>query len=479
MRKLIIVLLLILSSFTVLAEEISVKHEAITEKVYPGETAKFRVIITNNQGRDDTFTISKDPLGYAPFSPYFKDVMISPGILVIGSKDDGETLVDVSLLDNIEPGRNYKTTLKIKSRTTDKKVDYPLTINVLAPENPIKVELNFPGTVMPGKEYSYKLKLKNSANMILAPVNTYVTTNFFSNDFLGNRLYPYQEMYVSEAGSEDIKFKLKPDEKPGSYSVTTSIYKGEKLIGKLTKTFEVVSNPDIEEKISTSSEFLVRTIKVTKTNKGNIISTERYELPISKFQRTLTKFDPNPIMGESKVEWVFDILPGETRTITITTNYKPLFYGTIALVLIIIMVVWRVKRSIGITKSVVKIRGRKGEIIGMKILLHIKNRTRFKITDIRVMDLMPNVLKMSHEFGTLKPSQMQHGEKSTRLIWNIDSLEAGEERLVSYGVESTLQVFGTLILPPASFRFKKHGSMIEKKSRRLIVYSKSPKKEES
>lgn len=475
MRKLIVVMLVILFSLTVYAEEITVKHEALTDKVYPGETGKFRVIITNNQDKDDTFTVNKDPLGYAPFSPYFKDIMVDPSILNIGAKDSGETIVEVEVLDKIEPGRNYKTTLKIKSRISGKKWDYPLTINVQAPENPVKVDLNFPEAVMPGTVYSYKLKLTNTANMILAPVNTYLTTDFFTNDFPGKRLYAYQEMYLTQDGNEEIKFKLNPDVKPGKYSASASVYKGDKLIGKLTKMFDVVNNPEVDEKIATESGFLVRTIRVSKINKGNVVATERYEFPISGFQRLMTSFDPEPIVGQQKVEWVLDIPPGETRTITIRTDYKPLFYLIIALLLILIMVVWKIKRSIGIKKTVVKVRGRKGEMLGMKILLHVRNKTGNKITDIKVIDILPNLLKLSNEFGTLKPSQTQKGEKSGRLIWNIDSLEGGEERLLSYGVEHSLQLFGTIILPPALLRFKKGRQIISKKSRRGVVYSEGPK----
>ncbi|MFH1331731.1 MAG: hypothetical protein ABIH63_00395 [archaeon] len=477
MRKLILVTLIMLSSFIVCAEDIVVTHQALTEKVYPGETAKFRLMITNTQ-RDDTFVISKDPLGYAPFSPYFRDVLINPDILVIAAHDTGEAIVEVNLLDDIEPGRNYKTIIRIKSRTTDERIEYPIAITVLPPENPIKVELDFPEAVMPGKEYTYKLKLKNTANMILAPINTYVTTNFFDQDFTNKRLYPHQEMYMTDEGKEDIKFKLKPDEKPGKYSVSISVYKSEKLMGKLTKMFDVVGNPDIEEKIATESEFLIRTIKVSKTNKGNVIATERYEFPISRFQRTLTKFDPEPIVGESKVEWMVDIPPGETRTITITTDYRPFVYSIIVLMIILIIVVWKIKRSIGISKHVIKVRGKGGEILGMKILLHVKNRTGNKITDIKVIDILPSVLKTAQEFGTLKPNQIQKGERSSRLIWNIESLEGGEERLLSYKVEPSLQIFGTVILPPAMMRFRKGKTVMDKKSNSLVVYAEYKREED-
>lgn len=476
MRKLILAMLLILSSVIVYAaDDIIVKHVALTDRVYPGETAKFRLLITND-GKSDTFTISKDPLGYAPFSPYFKDITIDPSILTIATHETQEAVVEVGLLDNIEPGRNYKTIIKIQARTTDRKIDYPLAINVMPPENPVQVELNFPDVVMPGKEYTFKLKLKNTANMIMAPISTYVTTNFFTKDFPGNKLYPYQELSLTEDGKEDIPFKLQPEEKPVIKSpVTVTVYKGDKLIGRITKSFDVSSNPDVEEKVATESAFLVRTIRVSKTNKGNSPTQERYEFPISKFERTITKFDPEPIVGENKVEWVFDLPPQETRTITITTNYKPLFYGVIALILIIIMVVWRIKRSITISKHAVKVRGKKGEIVGIKILLHVKNRTGSKITDIRIIDILPNVLRMSQEFGTLKPSQMQKGEKSSRLIWNIESLEGGEERLISYKVEPNLQLFGTMMLPAALLRFKKGNNVINKKSGRTVIYSEGPR----
>lgn len=470
MRFFTIAMFVILASLTVCALDVTVKYDPLTDKVYPGETAKFRVTVTNN-GRDDTFTLEKDPLGYSPFSPYFKDITINPNILIIGSKNSAEAVVEAELMDNIEPGRNYKTVLKIRSRTTGEKVDHPLTVSVLAPENPVNVDLSFPDTVMPGKEYSYKIKLRNTANLIFNPVNIYVTTNFFNKDFSNKKLYPYQELFVNDGNSEDIKFKLDPDEKAGKYPVSVSLYKGEKLVGKYTKTFEVTPNPDTEEKVSTDSRFLVRVVTVSETNKGNVVSTERYELPISRFEKFFTKFEPQPIVGETKVEWVVDVPQGETRTLTITTDYHPLFYSAIALFLVLVLVVWKAKRRISITKRVVKVKGKKGEMVALKILLHIKNNTGSKITDVRVLDVLPNVLRMSHEFGTLKPLQVQKGEKTSRIIWNIDNLEGGEERLVSYKVEPSLQLLGSLIIPRAFLKFKKSGSSKEKKSGRVVVHS--------
>lgn len=475
MKKWILLLIVILlSSLSVYAADIEVTHKLLSEEVDVGGEIIFDLTILNNQDKDDFFKISIDPTQlYKKTSPF---QLVVPEIISIDipAHQRRSERFRVKIKDSAIPDDFYTLKFIVRSKTDeDIRVDYPIAIYVKSPEDLIRITTDMPDSIVPGRENVFKVKFRNMANVLIESAELYVDSELFSKSYI-EKIYaiPYEI-------EKTLSFKPEPSTKPGNYKLEVRAYKDKVLRGKLTKIFEVIANPDIVQKTETSESFLVRTVKVTKTNIGNVAMDDTYEFPITNFQKWMTSFDKEPQKETpGKAEWLFTINPTESYVITITTDYRPLFFTIIGIFIATALVIYYVRRGVIIKKGVFKLKDHKGMLSEIKILLHVINRTRYPVKDVKVIEILPNILTPTKEFGTLKPSKIQKGEKSSRMIWTIDELEPGEERIISYKVHPGLHIIGKIMLPAALIRFKnKEHKIIDKKSNKLVFFSTKPKKE--
>ena len=99
-----------------------------------------------------------------------------------------------------------------------------------------------------------------------------------------------------------------------------------------------------------------------------------------------------------------------------------------------------------------------GRII--KIVLLIKN-IGHEIKDIKVVDRVPNLVKLYERFGAVKPAEI----KKNRLTWNFETMEPGEEEVVSYIIYSKIIPVGTIMIPKAVVHYT------DIKEKRQVTYS--------
>ena len=93
----------------------------------------------------------------------------------------------------------------------------------------------------------------------------------------------------------------------------------------------------------------------------------------------------------------------------------------------------------------------------LKILLHIKNRSIHMLDSVEVTDKIPALAEIEKHFevGTMKPERiLKHEKAGTVLEWKIPHLEAYEERIITYKVESMYQIVGSFQLPATVVKFK-------------------------
>ena len=447
-------------------DPLSLSHTALTSTVEPGGTATFLVQLTNNQVVDGAFLVEKDQLNIFPFSDVIKDVQVTPSQVDLKPRASGTVTVAVKMFEDVKPGKSYKTTLKVRSLTNPNvKASYDLVVNVVTPKEPISVTAKLPAALVPGREFSFDVTFKNNINIIFEAVDLYVSSDLFTEQFR-EKLFPYQDI------TKTITLTLDPATKPGIYSVGARAFKDSELKGKFLGEIEVVKNPEVEERVETSAQFLTRTTTITRTNTGNVLAEEVVTLYFSTFQRLFTSFSTPPQRElDDRVEWQFEIPPGESRVVSYTTNYQQLFAALIVLLLLIAAFVYWLNQGMQIKKSVFHVRDSKGTS-ELKVMLHIRNRTHRHVTGVKVLDVLPNIVQPSAEFGTLEPDQVQKGDKTTRLVWEIKELEPREERILSYQVTSQLSIIGSIVLPPATVRFKgKKGEMAEVFSNRIVFGS--------
>jgi len=460
MKRILPVIFIIFCSFAV-AEEIEVTHKLLGSNAEPGKTAIFEMSIRNDMGSDDTFIISKDEFGESPFSEVIESATVEPNQLDIMSHEKESAIVKFKLLDDAIPEKNYKTFVRVKSlQNPELNIKHEFVIKVVSPEDVIKIDTNFPNKVIPGKEVVFQVELENTANILLEDVDIYIVSDLFSKQYK-ERFYAYQEI------TKDLSFELDKMTKEGNYILGVKVYKDNKLKGNLEKEFVVVTNPDIEEEINVEYSLLSNRKTITKTNNGNVNVEESYSLRLGPLQRWLTRFDkePSKIIGNN-FEWIFDVKPGESYSLVIVSYNNSFYWGVLLVIAGIFLYMWFKKRKLLVKKNILKLQDDKKNL-RFKVMLHLKNNTNLRINDIRVMDVLPSIIKSTGEYGTLKPSKIQKGEKSGRLVWEIESLEKGEERILSYNVVSGLKIFGRFGLPLCVVKYKKGKKLMTSKSNRV------------
>ena len=73
---------------------------------------------------------------------------------------------------------------------------------------------------------------------------------------------------------------------------------------------------------------------------------------------------------------------------------------------------------------------------------------------------MPRIASIvkDYDIGTVRPVNVLHDDKKGALIkWKFESLDAGEERVITYKMRSSLTILGGLQLPVAVAKCKSSG----------------------
>ncbi|MBI2667865.1 hypothetical protein HYX17_03810 [Candidatus Woesearchaeota archaeon] len=462
---LLIVLLLIIPSIFA-AERVVVTDNVLTDKIYPGGTAVFELTIRNNQNVADTFLITPDEFAIAPFSDIFRNVEIGNNQVKISAGSQAKIKVNIIMLDDVKPGKNYKTFLRIRSLSNENlKIDYPLTVSVVSPEEVIFITANVPGKVVPGRTLKLNVEFKNRINVILNNVDIYLESELFKKTLNLKKLFPYQE------ATEIVEFNVHPTTTPGKYTLIITANQDNKLKGSFVKDFEIIKNPNINERIIKDAGFLTSTVNLVKSNNGNLVVNEAFILEIGKFKRLFTTYNKIPDkIQDNNVEWNFELAPGEEFNVTANTDYKALFIFIITFLVFLAIMWYLYGKRVTIRKAVFKVKDDRGGISEIKVLLHVKNRLG-NLNDVEIIDIVPSFIKPKHDFGTLAPAKMQRGAKGVRLLWSLPEFLEGEERVISYEIESQLQLLGKLSLPRAKVRYKRKNRIVEVASNKLSFFS--------
>ena len=468
-RGLILVLLILLLIPSISAQRLFVTHDLLTEKVTPGGTAVFQLNVRNNQNVEDTFSITPDEFSIAPFSDIVENIEIDDGNLKISANSVGTTIVRIRLKEDLKPGRTYGTFVRVRSLSNPNlKIDHDLTISVVPPDEVIEIKSNIPDEVVPGRTLSINVDLRNKVNLIIDNIDISIDSELFSEKST-IKIFPYQD------STKTFEFEIPPATLPGTYTLIITATKANKLQGAYIKDFEIIKNPNINERTERDSGFLTNTVNLMKSNNGNLVVNEAFILEINGFKRMFTSYNIAPTrIQDNNVIWEFELVPGESYSVNATTDYRALFVLLIAFGIFLGVMWYLYGRRVTIRKAVFKVKDDKGGISEIKVLLHIKNRLT-NLSDVEVVDVVPNFIRPKHEFGTLQPAKMQRGSRGIRMLWHLPELLEGEERVISYEIESQLHILGKLVLPKAKVRYKRKGKIVEVNSNKLTYFSSKEK----
>lgn len=377
------------------------------------------------------------------------------------------------------PGRSYTTTLIAQpldkelnpgiytlpvTVSSDHGEDYTQQLKVyLSPDRPqnylpsLTVDVDMGERVVPGEPLSIKLFVENRNPRNLTDLGIQLESD--AQDFVQGTI-----VSVPPLERKTFEFSVTPSAQlqPGDYFLYFIFTYDSETVKIVEERFEVV--PVISPfSVQTSSEstFMKRFTTVQLTNDGNTRNTQVAGVPVSFWEGLFTQGEEQltRVDGVRMVAWEVELAPGESVTYQTTTNYRWLLYIG-ALILLFVIFYFLVQAPVVATKSAQTTRSDNESLSEIKITLEVRNRSKKPLHNLQVTDYVPSIANIdkSLELGTLKPTNVSHGKKRSKVTWKLAELDVGEHRIITYKVRAKLNIVGSFALPRAEIQYHKKGN---------------------
>lgn len=455
------IFLFVISCVYAASNDLKISVTSLQDKLEAGKEASFKVNIVNDGIRDDFFKVYVDDLSIYPFSDFAEKVIIEPSQVTIKSHESADVSVKVKVLSSAKTNINHILTLKVRSLTnTEINAEDKLSIFVLSPQQVINVLPIIPKDIEPGNSFVTTVYYGNRVNEQLDNLKVLISGVFFSeSDEIS--LMPYENL------SKDYRINIRSSVEPGDYIFSLRVYKDQELKGEYSSKVRVGASSIIREDRKVSKGLFSEIITITEINQGNVVASKQVSYPSKTLDSLYLFIEPEASIEDGNYVWDITLKPDEIYSIRINKDYKPIIIVAIIIILFLWITSYIFGKQVIVKKKIMKTKHdeKGGEL---KVLINVKNRGN-ELKNIKVIDIIPSFMKPSDEFGTLKPDKIQTGVMGLRFIWNIDSLQRGEERVLSYVVHYKLPVIGKIRLPAAFVQFSKNDRIFGVKSNRLVV----------
>lgn len=418
----------------------------ITSQIPAGGESEFTIEIKSNLRDQQVLQLSPDDLDVFPFSEFARDVVIDPVLINIKNKEVQLVNIKIRSLDTAAENRNHITKINVKSLTSDYKDSLELNTFVIAEKDLVQIIPKTPEVVVPGEINTVQVYFKNRGDVEFENLEFYLESEIWND----NAVLSFK---ANENKTEFFNIDVPAGTKAGEYVLSARLYKDKELKGEAKTTFSVGHHPDIKEKEEDVNGFLTSEIRITNKNDGNAPVKRNLDLAMGFFKRIFTETTPKAEVKDGKYFWDFTVDPATEFIITVKTDYRPGLIGLVVLAAFIGLLVYFLSRGVRIKKRVFKIKHANYADSEIKVMIHVKNRDNKEVHNIKVIELIPNAIRLTHEYGTLKPEKVQQGTRGMRLIWTLETLSPGEERILSYNARIEKNILGSIYLPPASVQY--------------------------
>lgn len=452
-NKLTIILLLLslLSIGLVSASAVSITPvNETSDHIFPGEVAKYTISITNSDSTQNVYSWSTTPVEW---------IIESKTSVAVNA---GET-VDLDLFIKPNPNRFpapgfYFVPLTVKTADGSEKIDkqfglYIQNINELIYSDLIfaSLSISVDEEVDPRKPMSVRANIRNRNILPIENLSLIISGDDFE-----------LKDTVSLGGLEETTLRynvdLDPNVEPGTYKLFARISNDEKSISEVNELYDVIPYAVINRDSQEDTTFFKVTSISSLTNDGNVQKAITVDLDINWYDALFTDVlvEASDLEKVDRDSWTLILQPEETATVTVVKNYRVLV--AILLLAVIAVIAYLLMRSPIVMQKQVIVTGKDDEGVSeMKIRIYLKNRTDKSFFNLRLLDKVPSIADVTPAtgLGVLEPSKIVRTEKKGTIIkWDFDSLEAYEERILTYSVKARLKIIGNLGLPAVRVKFE-------------------------
>lgn len=452
-RSHLLLSIIILTLITTTGYGLKYDINSIKDIVYPSEKAIYEISLTNNQSRDTNYTILINGYGRTSWASLENNIIYLPPF-----QTKTTYLYIVPPLET-EPG-NYEFEIRIKNNNeteTSKVAVYVKKTSKLRIINISTDKQNY----NPGEEVKVLYKIKNIGTYLSPPL--IIEAKIKGNKLNYNTSKQITPIKINELRRESLRLKL-PKLAKGNYEIIASVYNQYyELLDTKKMSIRVKEITSIEYSQEISKGLLTKTITLKAENKGNVGSVAKlqYSLTGPRFQYEL---DKDSTINNDIAEWTCFLEPEQSCQKKITVNY----WWVLILVIIIAILTILIIRNYFKPEFYKKYS--KTEEGQYNIHIYVKNKGRKPITDIEIHDTIPGIMKFEPSKHGIKPFKINKRNEQINVIWTLDELKPGEERVISYTLKPRLAVVGGIDLKKAKLKTNtKKGSIILRETRKLTL----------
>ncbi len=224
--------------------------------------------------------------------------------------------------------------------------------------------------------------------------------------------------------------------------------------------------------------FFIISKVIEKRNEGNVVAAVEIMVKKDIISRLFTSFSKIPDSIERKgliinYIWRQELRPGETLRVVVNTNWLAPLIILLVIIIAAISIKIALTRDLKLQKEIVFVKTRGGEF-ALKVVL--KARASRFVEKIIIIDRLPPLVKLYERFGPLPPNKID--EKTRRVEWQLENLQAGEERIFTYLIYSKVAPIGKYELPTAIAVYERNGKIHESQSNKVFFLGEQVIKQE-
>ncbi len=451
----IVLVFLVLLSLQLVAATSTVSITPLDNEITISEEASFRVTITNDEQTSLSYTLYGLEVVWS-VTPDARRFTLLPG-------QSRTSTVQVWPLGPFKPSA-YSIKLYIdESRSAQaaphSRYEEVLPI-ILYPDEPqeylpaLGLSINIAEDINPQQQLPITLHLVNRNPLNLTNLKIRIQSDM--PEFVQE-----QTIHLSPREEKAAEFQITPHkfQAPREYSLFFILERMGQLIKIVEKKVEIlpIKVPFSVERAD-NRVLLKTSTTLTVTNQGNVRDTQEVRISVSFWQALFTSGDARVERdaGQRSLVWEATLDPAASTTLNYTTNFRiPTYLLIIALVLGIFYLYARSPAELR-KKAVATAAGEDGTLSEVKITVEAKNVSSQPLKDVTITDLIPSIanLEKGLDLGTLKPTEVKHTTKGTKVIWSLSELDAHEHRLITYKIKAKLNILGTFSLPRGSMEYK-------------------------
>jgi hypothetical protein len=470
-RKLVL-FAIIFSLYISIAYAASFDVEAIPikDRIIIDEFATFQLNIKNNLQQKDEFRIYT--LDF-PTWDVRTDPLINPITLELEPGKEGSVELVVDPLKIRDIGA-YVVSVNVRSKLTNRVFSVPMKVTILSTEPliggyvpTVVTGVDIPEKIDPRKEVSIKISLNNQ-NVIDYPDLVVKLESNLIKDTIKTQLGPKEEKTL------ELTANLDPLTPPQGDRLAVAVFRGNRsIINPIVKDTEIIEYTQQELVSEEKKFFITKSLYSFVSNNKEYKGTFKVETTLfdSIFSSTNPKAETVKENGKRYFAWDTQ-LDNNRMQVAVTKNFIPL-YVVIAVLIVLAISYYMFRSPLSIIKEVSNLVKSEGGVTEIGVVLHVRNRSQNKLKEIEVTEIIPSLVSIEREttIGSLQPNKvLKHERKGTTLVkWTIDTLDASEERVLSYKIKSRLSILGSFSFPAAKAKFKSKNKTLSSMSNRLSI----------